>query len=67
VIDYIQAPEAAPCQPVNFCWCGCAAAELTIHCRHKRGDCERCGTREGDAMHRTEGGRGVVARLRENR
>ena len=43
------------------------AKEPTIRCRHKLGECERCGTREGDVMHRTEGGRGAVARLREKK
>lgn len=61
--DFVPAPEAvrvtAGCELNMFG----PAEEPTVRCRHKRGECERCGTREGDVMHRTEGGRGAVARL----
>jgi hypothetical protein len=34
-------------------------------CKHGRGACEECGTSDRrDALHRTKGGRGAVARLR---
>jgi len=36
-------------------------------CKHGRADCDRCGTIGAtDALHRTRGGRGAVARLRGN-
>ncbi len=34
-------------------------------CKHKRGDCAECGTTDRrDAVHTTQGGRGVVGRLK---
>lgn len=39
-----------------------------IRCRHRRGDCPRCGTSERrDRLHSTRDGRGVVARIRRDR
>lgn len=61
MIDYIPAPEAR--QDTSSAFEDWSVPEPTVRCRHKRGECERCGTREGDVMHRTEGGRGAVARL----
>lgn len=37
-------------------------------CKHRPGDCERCGTTDRrDALHETIGGRGVVARIGRRR
>lgn len=37
----------------------------TTSCKHHKGDCEECGTTNlRDALHSTQGGRGVVGRLR---
>jgi len=60
--DWIRADTARAAAPVLDSF---TLEPPATRCKHGRGDCEECGTSDRrDALHRTKGGRGAVARLR---
>jgi hypothetical protein len=60
----LRPPIATILDPLADVW-PFAFAEVTAHCKHGPGECDRCGTSELDTRHTTIGGRGFVARIRK--